>query len=364
MKETPPVLTAGPAAWIRDRGRKRSGLLGTRPKPAAGGPGAAGSAAAPRTRKPSVRCVCARARAREGAAAEARVRGEAARLRPSGARRDRAPGPCEPSRRRPGTRGAPVLTPHTSTHPARARALGTRGPTWLGVGRPAPHMRHPSARGGSHIRLRPWRPAEEASLRDCEVTGALTPTREPGLTSPQFLASPRNPEVAHCGPRGRRSGEGLQASGLGPHSLACFVPEARVWGDTKRGPERPEEDGGEKGGRCCLPPAGCRRPRRAGRRREETGPADHPNTWTTQAAARRGLRGLVTGAAAGPELGKEAAALPEADLAGQRRPRLPVPSSSPAPSPAAPPALGLPNTDHMWGWRMSGEAARRTRGHE
>jgi hypothetical protein len=29
MKETPPVLTAGPAAWIRDRGRKRSRLLGT-----------------------------------------------------------------------------------------------------------------------------------------------------------------------------------------------------------------------------------------------------------------------------------------------------------------------------------------------
>lgn len=37
MKETPPVLTAGPAAWIRDRARKRSRLLGTRPSRAAGG---------------------------------------------------------------------------------------------------------------------------------------------------------------------------------------------------------------------------------------------------------------------------------------------------------------------------------------
>lgn len=37
MKETPPVLTAGPAAWIRDRAGKRSRLLGTRPSRAAGG---------------------------------------------------------------------------------------------------------------------------------------------------------------------------------------------------------------------------------------------------------------------------------------------------------------------------------------
>lgn len=39
MKETPPVLTAGTAAWIRDQGRKRSRLLGTRPSLAAGGRG-------------------------------------------------------------------------------------------------------------------------------------------------------------------------------------------------------------------------------------------------------------------------------------------------------------------------------------
>ena len=38
MKETPPVLTAGPAAWIADRGRKREHwLVGTAPSRAAGG---------------------------------------------------------------------------------------------------------------------------------------------------------------------------------------------------------------------------------------------------------------------------------------------------------------------------------------
>lgn len=51
MKETPPVLTAGSAAWIRDRGRKRSRLLGTRPSRDAGGREVPGPTRAKPTRR-------------------------------------------------------------------------------------------------------------------------------------------------------------------------------------------------------------------------------------------------------------------------------------------------------------------------
>lgn len=58
MKETPPVLTAGPAAWVRNRGRKRSGLLGNAAQVGRGWAGAAGPARGESTRvAPLVRSV-------------------------------------------------------------------------------------------------------------------------------------------------------------------------------------------------------------------------------------------------------------------------------------------------------------------
>lgn len=177
MKETPPVLTAGPAAWIRDRGRKRSRLLGTRPSRATGGRGARRPGSRPGPRAGSAfALIPSGARGKSGlsprlapATSEARrspgaCRG-AGQPRPAhgGSLAEGGQGPRDVASRgwmRQGSRGS--ATQFCTLNPVGSEPLmlvkweRTSDPTSPGVGRPAPQLETPRSRGGpSHIRLRP-----------------------------------------------------------------------------------------------------------------------------------------------------------------------------------------------------------------
>lgn len=158
MKETPPVLTAGPAAWIRDRGRKRSRLLA--PRPAGLGSGARPSPRAPpaprfrgRARDPPRHLGSPEVRGGVPGDLEARVSPTPAsqaggRSSDSPASRPGGAGSCVT--RSPIRRPAPHAVWEDSAPPA-ASSAPLAG--WLGVGRPAPHLDTLASRGGPrHIR--------------------------------------------------------------------------------------------------------------------------------------------------------------------------------------------------------------------
>lgn len=154
MKETPPVLTAGPAAWIREGGRKRSRLLGTRRGgPWAGGspgPGGPSPRAGPRSRAQPPRAVpapgpCASEPLPPGARGGAGQPGPRPALGAgrrtvarTWSRAAEAPGAAEP-----GLHAPPVCTPSPvwSLQPQQSSQTGMPDPT-------SPHLQTPRSQGG------------------------------------------------------------------------------------------------------------------------------------------------------------------------------------------------------------------------
>lgn len=175
MKETPPVLTAGPAAWIRDRGRKRSRLLGTRPSRATGGRGARRPGS-----RPGPRAGSAFALIPPGARGES---GLSPRLAPATSEARRSPGACRGAGQpRPahggslaeGGQGPRDVAPEP---PGALDAAGLPGFCYAVLHPEPSRFRATNARKmGTNIRPHlPGRGAACATIRDTQIPGWSQP---------------------------------------------------------------------------------------------------------------------------------------------------------------------------------------------